>query len=114
MRVENIAYSTIGNCKGFTIEVSTNKDEQLFVSLPLGKLDKSSIINELIRIKYSQDAVEALINNHLLLLTEWQESILKGETGSKLVDPEYDELQSWRKECKELANVIIDEISQLN
>ena len=114
MKIENIAYSTIGNKKGFTIEIVTEQNEQIFIGIPFGKLDKPSIINELVRAKYSQDSVEALINNHLMLLSEWQEQLLGGNTKDKLIDVEYDELQNWRKECKELANVLIEEINKLN
>ena len=68
-----------------------------------GKWNKSNIINDLIRLKYSQDHVEAIINNHFLNIAEWLDAKFKGEE-VKFSDPEYDEFQAWRKECKVIAD----------
>lgn len=114
MRIENITYSIINGQKLFTIEAFDNQDTRILVGLPAGKWDKATVVNELIRVKYSQDSVEALINNHLLKLSEWQDKLLSGETTTRLIDPDYDELQRWRKNSKELADLIIAEIELID
>ena len=68
---------------------------------------RNNIINGLIRSRYSQDTVEALINNHLLLLAEWQEKVITGETTEKLIDPDYDQLQDWRSISKQWADELL-------
>lgn len=51
-----------------------------------------SLVSFLIREKYSQDTVESIINNYL----ETQE------------DKDFNELQSYRKECKDIAKKAIE------
>lgn len=65
--------------------------------------NKSNIVNDLIRLKYSQDRVEAIINNHFLNIADWLNAKFKGEE-VEFSDPDYEELQAWRKECKAIAN----------
>ncbi|HAQ28560.1 MAG TPA: hypothetical protein DCQ76_02140 [Ruminococcaceae bacterium] len=52
-------------------------------------------VNALIRQKYSQDKVEAIIANYL--------SYLSGESGNANYKTEYFEFQKYRQECKETA-----------
>ena len=92
--------------------VYKNNDELIDVCMPVGSWDKSTIVNNLIRSKYSQDSVEALINNHLLKLSEWQDKIFGGENPGKLEDPEYDELQEWRKTCKQWADEALEKFPE--
>lgn len=61
--------------------------------------NRSEIVNALIRSRYSQDRVEAIINNHFLAIGEWLEKKLAGSEES-FVDEEYDKLQEWRSQCK--------------
>lgn len=78
------------------------------VYLPIGQWNKSIIIDGLVRSKYSQDHVEAIINNHFLNIAEWLDKKFKGEE-VKFNDPEYDELQRWRKQCKVLAEDALEQ-----
>lgn len=73
-------------------------------SVELSVLDwnRSEIVNSLIRTRYSQDRVEAIINNHFLAIGEWLEKKLAGSS-EPFVDPDYDELQEWRQICKQWA-----------
>lgn len=73
------------------------------VLIPQGLWNKSVIINALIRSKYSQDQVEAIINNHFLNIAEWLDAKFNGSTDS-FVDKEYDDFQNWRKQCKLLTD----------
>lgn len=86
----------------YTIYYGTN-DNFESVILPMGVWNKSVIINALIRAKYSQDQVEAIINNHFLAIGEWLEAKFVGST-DPFIDSEYDGLQNWRKTCKQLAD----------
>ena len=52
-------------------------------------------VNALIRQKYSQDKVEAIIANYL--------SYLSGESGNANYKTEYSVFQKYRQECKEIA-----------
>lgn len=92
--------------------VYLDNGQPIDVSLPIGVWEKSNIISNLVRSKYSQDSVEALVNNHLLLLAEWQDKIFEGENPGKLEDPEYDELQEWRKLCKQWANEALEKFPE--
>lgn len=92
--------------------VYLNIDQPIDVELPIGVWNKPIIVSSLIRSKYSQDSVEALVNNHLLLLAEWQDKIFNGENPGKLVDPEYDELQEWRKLCKQWADEALEKFPE--
>lgn len=68
---------------------------------------RSIVIDKLVRSQYSQDHVEAIINNHFLNIAEWLDKKFKGEDVT-FEDPEYDELQNWRKKCKEIADIAFD------
>lgn len=52
-------------------------------------------VNALIRQKYSQDEVEAIIANYL--------SFLSGKSANQNYKTEYFEFQEYRQECKEKA-----------
>lgn len=52
-------------------------------------------VNALIRQKYSQDKVEAVIANYL--------SYLSGDTSDSAYKTEYFEFQEYRQKCKEIA-----------
>lgn len=99
----DVSYNEIMNRRQFYIIYENGNGESISVPLPLGKLDRSTIINALIRSKYSQDMVEAIVNNHFLNIAEWLDAKFAGSTDS-FVDEEYDEMQDWRKTCKRLAD----------
>ena len=54
-----------------------------------------SRVNSLVRQKYSQDEVEAIIANYL--------SYLSGDTSNPAYKTEYSMFQKYRQECKEIA-----------
>ena len=86
----------------YSIDYVVN-NEPGYIELFESEWNRSVIINTLIRTRYSQDRVEAIINNHFLAIGEWLEKKLAGSS-EPFVDPDYDELQNWRKLCKEWAN----------
>lgn len=89
------------------------KGEPIQVLLPIGVWNKSSIIDALVRSQYSQDHVEAIINNHFLNIAEWLDLKFKGED-VKFEDLEYDEFQRWRKRCKVLAEEALAQYPAIN
>ena len=112
--IETLSYETFKGQRIFSIELyddSTNSST--IIELPAGKWDRATIINLLVRSQYSQDHVEAIINNHFLNIAEWLDKKFVGSEES-FDDPDYDELQNWRKECKTLADTIIDRINKIN
>lgn len=114
LTIENITYSVINGQKEFIIDIFDNDTkDSIVIGLPIGKWDKSTVVNALIRNKYSQDRVEAIVNNHFLNISEWLDKKLSGEEVS-FEDPEYAEFQQWRAASKILANQIIESIESLN
>lgn len=110
MDIANISCSKVLGQRKFIIELfDKDTQESVLINLPAGRYDKSTIINELIRNKYSQDQVEAIINNHFLNISEWLDKKFKGEE-VEFEDKEYDKLQAWRKDSKVYANMIIEAI----
>lgn len=87
----------------YTIYYQKNEEEPVQVLLPAGLWSKDVIVNALIRSRYSQDSVEAIINNHFMNIAEWLDKKFEGST-DKFFDPDYDELQRWRATSKILAD----------
>lgn len=113
-QIVNLSYSLNLGQKQYLIEIFNDETQQgLTIELPAGKWDKGIIVNLLVRSKYPQDSVEALVNNHLLAMAEWQDKLFAGENPGKFEDPEYNKLQAWRATSKELANKIIEEINKI-
>lgn len=109
-KIITVNFEIYGGRTKSTIYYESNS-QTFAVQLPLGFWDESIIINELIRSKYPQDKVEAIINNHFLNISDWLNKKFKGEE-VEFEDPEYDKLQAWRKQCKEWAKQLIDEYKQ--
>ena len=95
---------------GFYTYIIEYVDENInpgMVTLFHNQWNFSEIVSTLIRTKYSQNAVEAIINNHFLNIAEWLDKKFKGEV-IDFKDPEYDELQEWRKICKQWAKEALE------
>ena len=113
-KIDNISYLSENGLVAYNINI-VNQDTQegILVKLPFIRLTRSIVINSLIRSRYSQDHVEAIINNHFLNIAEWLDKKFAGSEES-FDDPDYDELQNWRKECKTLADEIIDMVNKIS
>lgn len=98
----NVKQNIVNNVTGYVIAFDIDGGEQ-FLFISESKWKKSVIINNLIRYRYSQDQVEAIINNHFLNIAEWLDAKFKGEE-VKFSDPDYEEFQAWRKKCKTIAD----------
>lgn len=111
MTVESITYLVDAGKRKFVIELNSD-DEIINIKLNDGRWDKSTVVNALIRAKYSQDRVEAIINNHFLNIAEWIDKKFKGEE-IVFEDSEYEEFQKWRALSKETSNDVINAIEEL-
>lgn len=110
MTVESITYSVEAGKRKFVIELNSN-DEAINIRLNDGRWDKSTVVNALIRAKYSQDRVEAIINNHFLNIADWIDKKFKGEEVA-FEDSEYEEFQKWRTLSKEISDIVINAIEE--
>lgn len=109
--IDNISPIVKNGLGSYEISVINQDTQQsVLVQLPFMKLDRSVIINSVIRSRYQQDAVEAIINNHFINIAEWIDKKFAGSTDS-FEDPEYEELQAWRAESKRLADEILAAIN---
>lgn len=105
--VESLWYINDAGLRQYTVEVFDDEtQESLIINLPAGRYDKATIVNALVRSKYPQDSVEAIINNHFLAISEWLDAKFAGSAES-FSDPDYENLQAWRAESKRLADEII-------
>lgn len=79
----------------FTIRVNVDGREEILV-LPLGEPTKGAVTNLLIRLRYPQDEMEAIINNYLL---NPEDEETKAEFAS---------MQAYRTECKRCAEEVVN------
>lgn len=85
-------YSIIGNIREDTEHGVTVWDE---VELPPSVWNKGAIVSALIRMRYTADDVEAIVNN--VLSDPFNDDRMS----------EYEALQRWRTECKEYASELM-------
>ena len=95
----------------YVIYYQEDNGEPVKVLLPRGKWNRDVIIDSLVRSKYSQDEVEAIINNELLNISDFMDELRNGGITKaisylkNLVEDEgYKNLQDWRRACKTLAD----------
>lgn len=70
------------------------------IRLPLGVLDYGSIVSALINAKYSNDSMQAVVNNHLL------------DDGDPDHEAAYNDMQEYRVYAKETAREIVKELNK--
>lgn len=75
-----------------------------YIQLPLAIWNYGAIVSALIRQKYSEDEVEAIIGNSLLLLAS-ADTISEDEATEK--QSELTTFQSYREQCKARAKELI-------
>ena len=68
------------------------------ITLPVGQYDRATVISAIIRHKYSDDKMQAIINNYLL------------DPNNEEVVKEFIEMQEYRRFAKSLADDFIKEI----
>lgn len=90
----------------FDIQETTNDDNLVQyvwneVTFPVGKPTYGDIVASIIHGRYSDNEIQAIINNYLL------------EDGDKEHEKEWNDMQAWRAKAKQLAKLILKDISSL-
>ena len=69
------------------------------VTLPVGQYDRATVISAIIRQRYSDDEMQAIINNYLL------------DPNDAEAVKEFNEMQAYRKHAKNIADQFLQEIA---
>lgn len=86
---------TIGyDCGRFVVSVDVGMGSEDMVTLPVAVWDYASVVNALIRSRYSEDKVEAIVQN---LLNNTMDA-----------EDEFEALTEWRKQCKTRAAYLMN------
>lgn len=95
----------IGNDLGrkkMTIMVGMGSED--FITLPTAVWNYGAIVSALIRHKYSESEVEAIVSNSLMLMQN-PSSVSEEESNEKL--NEFNEFQEYREKCKARAKELL-------
>lgn len=101
----NIKEIIIGNHFGrpkMTIAVGMGSDD--FITLPVAVWNYGAIVSALIRHKYSESEVEAIVSNSLMLMQN--PSIVSEEDSNEKLN-EFNEFQEYREKCKARAKELL-------
>lgn len=95
----------IGNdCGRFVISVKVEVGSNDFVTLPIAVWNYGAIVSALIRYKYSESDVEAIVSNSLMLMQN--PSSVSDEESNEKID-ELNEFQEYREKCKARAKELL-------
>lgn len=96
-----IVQNDLGRKKAI-IKVGNGNDTM--VELETGVWNYGAIVSTLVRAKYSEDEVEAIINNNIALLAT--PSAVSDEDGQQKLS-EFQQMQEWREKCKARAKELL-------
>lgn len=85
-----------------TIKVGIGSEE--FIDLPTAVWNYGAIVSALIRYKYSESEVEAIVSNSLMLMQN-PSSVSEEESNEKI--DELNEFQEYREKCKARAKELL-------
>lgn len=85
-----------------TIAVGMGSDN--FITLPVAVWNYGAIVSALIRHKYSENEVEAIVSNCIMLMQN-PSSVSEEESNEKL--NEFNEFQEYREKCKSRAKELL-------
>ena len=95
----------IGNdCGRFVMSVKVEAGSNDFVTLPIAVWNYGAIVSALIRYKYSESEVEAIVSNSLMLMQN-PLSVSDEESNEKM--NEFNEFQEYREKCKVRAKELL-------
>ena len=95
----------IGNdCGRFVVSVKVGMGSEDFITLPTAVWNYGAIVSALIRHKYSENEVEAIVSNSLMLMQN-PSSVSEEESNEKL--NEFNEFQEYREKCKAKAKELL-------
>ena len=96
---------TIGyDCGRFVVSVKVEAESNDFVTLPIAVWNYGAIVSALIRHKYSENEVEAIVSNSLMLMQN-PSSVSEEESNENL--NEFNEFQEYREKCKVRAKELL-------
>lgn len=85
-----------------TIAVGMGSED--FITLPTAVWNYGAIVSALIRYKYSESEVEAIVSNSLMLIQN-PSSVSEEESNEKM--NEFNEFQEYREKCKARAKELL-------
>lgn len=85
-----------------TIKVGMGSED--FIALPTAVWNYGAIVSALIRYKYSESEVEAIVSNSLMLMQN-PSSVSEEESNDKM--NEFNEFQEYREKCKARAKELL-------
>lgn len=85
-----------------TIKVGMGSED--FIALPTAVWNYGAIVSALIRYKYSESEVEAIVSNSLMLMQN-PSSVSEEESNEKM--NEFNEFQEYREKCKVRAKELL-------
>lgn len=95
----------IGNdCGRFVVCVKVEVGSNDIVTLPTAVWNYGAIVSALIRHKYSESEVEAIVSNSLMLMQN-PSSVSEEESNEKM--NEFNEFQEYREKCKARAKELL-------
>lgn len=101
----NESQIVIGNdCGRFVVSVKVGMGSEDMVTLPVAVWNYGAIVSALIRHKYSESEVEAIVSNSLMLMQN-PSSVSEEESNEKM--NEFNEFQEYREKCKARAKELL-------
>ena len=92
------------DCGRFVVSVKVEAGSNDFVTLPIAVQNYGAISTALIRHKYSENEVEAIVSNYLMLMQN-PSSVSEEESNEKL--NEFNVFQEYREKCKARAKELL-------
>lgn len=103
--VNEVQDIVIGNdCGRFVVSVKVEVGSNDFVTLPIAVWNYGAIVSALIRHKYSESEVEAIVSNSLMLMQN-PSSVSEEDSNEKM--NEFNEFQEYREKCKARAKELL-------
>ena len=96
---------TIGyDCGRFVVSVKVGMGSEDMVTLPVAVWNYGAIVSALIRHKYSENEVEAIVSNCIMLMQN-PSSVSEEYSNEKM--NEFNEFQEYREKCKARAKELL-------
>ena len=86
------------------ITIKVGMGSENFITLPTAVWNYGAIVSALIRYKYSESEVEAIVSNSLMLMQN-PSSVSEEESNDKM--NEFNEFQKYREKCKARAKELL-------
>lgn len=92
------------DCGRFVASVKVEVGSNDIVTLPVAVWNYGAIVSALIRYKYSESEVEAIVSNSLMLMQN-PSSVSEEDSNEKM--NEFNEFQEYREKCKARAKELL-------